>query len=93
MGPGLNLRHSFYLIKDTINPWPLNGTGFYTRNNFFLSDQNFEGKRIHIIYIIIILYTNQTTIKKSIYNKLFDQCIQCDLFTMKNDSRQSNHKV
>ena len=32
VGPGLNLRHSFYLLKDAIiNPWPLNGTGFYSR--------------------------------------------------------------
>ena len=29
-GPGLNSRPGLYLLQDTINPCPINGTGFYS---------------------------------------------------------------
>ena len=29
-GPGVNWRPGLYFLKDVINPWPLNGTGFYS---------------------------------------------------------------
>ena len=40
-GPSLNSRPGLYLLKDMINPQPVNGTGFY------LEEASIRGKTVH----------------------------------------------
>ena len=56
-GPALNSRPGLYLLKYTINPQPLNGTGFYSeeasiRGNMLCREHNtYVCTKLKIIYI------------------------------------------
>ena len=43
-GPSVNSRPGLYFLKESINPWTLNGTGFYSE------EASIQGNMLHILH-------------------------------------------